>query len=113
MAAYPQDWPAISRAIRFGRAKGRCECRGECGAYHGDKPGFRARCRARHGKAHPTTGSCVTLQCAHLDHDEANCVPENLRAMCERCHLRYDKNEHIRRRRERERAGRVWRELFD
>jgi 5-methylcytosine-specific restriction endonuclease McrA len=31
---------------------------------------------------------------AHLDHDPANCAPENLRALCQRCHLRYDRFEH-------------------
>lgn len=29
---YPKDWEAMSRRIRFGRAKGRCE---KCDAPHG------------------------------------------------------------------------------
>ncbi len=29
---YPIDWPELSRAIRFGRAGGRCEA---CGRPHG------------------------------------------------------------------------------
>jgi len=29
---YPIDWRELSQAIRFGRAKGRCEC---CGRPHG------------------------------------------------------------------------------
>jgi hypothetical protein len=36
------------------------------------------------------------LTTAHLDHDPANCVRENLRAWCQRCHLRYDPPLYIR-----------------
>lgn len=85
---YPHDWPEISRAIRFGRAGGRCECAGECGAGH------EGRCEARHGQPHPVTGSTVVLTTAHLDHTPENCDPANLRAYCQRCHLRYDADQH-------------------
>ncbi len=100
---YPENWEAISHWVRFTRAAGRCECRGECGERHGD-PGYPPghhlhRCRARHGSAHPTTGSRVELQTAHLNHVESDCRPRNLRAMCQRCHLRYDRREHDRRKR--------------
>lgn len=37
-ARYPDDWPEISRRIRFDRAGGRCECRGECGRDHSTEP---------------------------------------------------------------------------
>lgn len=30
------------------------------------------------------------LTVAHLNHDPQDCRPENLKAMCQRCHLRYD-----------------------
>ncbi|NET35453.1 MAG: hypothetical protein F6K19_26090, partial [Cyanothece sp. SIO1E1] len=30
------------------------------------------------------------LTVAHLDHQPANCDPDNLRAWCSVCHLRYD-----------------------
>jgi hypothetical protein len=85
---YPRNWPEISRAIRFGRAGGRCECTGECGAGHA------GRCEARHGQAHPVTGSRVVLTTAHRDHTPENCAPENLFAACQRCHLAYDRDQH-------------------
>jgi 5-methylcytosine-specific restriction endonuclease McrA len=79
---YPRDWKQKSDAIRFGRAEGRCECEGECGAGH------EGRCEARHGQLHPVTGSKVVLTTAHRDHEPRNCAPENLFAACQRCHLR-------------------------
>jgi hypothetical protein len=91
---YPHNWPQISKAIRFDRAGGRCECAGECGTGHG------GRCKARHGDPHPVTGSTVVLTTAHLDREPRNCDPANLRAMCQRCHLRYDAEQHA--------ASRAW-----
>lgn len=85
---YPADWPVISTRIRFERAQGRCECAGECGAFHG------ARCEARHGAPSPYTGSLVVLTVMHLNHDPADCRDENLLAGCQRCHLRYDADHH-------------------
>ena len=32
----------------------------------------------------------VVLTIAHLDHTPENCDPENLRALCQACHNRYD-----------------------
>lgn len=78
---YPKDWPEISFRIRFGRARGRCECKDERGR----------RCKARHGKPHPLTGSIVVLTTMHLDHDPTNCADGNLCAGCQRCHNRYDR----------------------
>lgn len=87
-ADYRRDWPEISKSIRFGRAGGRCECAGECGSGH------EGRCEARNGEPHPVTGSRVVLTVAHLDHEPRNNDPANLRAMCQRCHLRYDAEQH-------------------
>jgi 5-methylcytosine-specific restriction endonuclease McrA len=36
----------------------------------------------------------VVLTIAHLDHDKANNAPENLAALCQRCHLRWDARLH-------------------
>lgn len=77
---YPKDWPDISKRIRFERAKGRCEF-----VIEGK------RCKARHGKPHPLTGSLVVLTTAHLDHNPENCDDSNLLAGCQRCHNRYDR----------------------
>lgn len=37
----------------------------------------------------------IVLTIAHLDHTPENCNPENLRAWCQRCHLRYDHKHHM------------------
>lgn len=88
-ARYPRDWPDISRTIRFERAAGRCECVGECG--RGTHTG---RCSNAHGQPAYGTGSTVILSTAHLDHQPENCDPANLRAMCQGCHLHYDRQHH-------------------
>jgi len=99
---YPPDWPEISHRIRFDRAGSRCECHGECGHAH---PG--GRCNAPHGvlvyrpheapwqwqteadvEAHPVR---IILSTAHLDHDRRNNADDNLRALCQFCHLNHDR----------------------
>jgi hypothetical protein len=40
----------------------------------------------------------VVISTAHLDHDPANGDPDNLRALCQRCHLRHDLEYHVARR---------------
>ncbi len=87
-ARYPANWKEISHRIRFVRAEGRCECQGECGDDHG------GRCEARHGHAHPVTGSLVVLTCAHRNHVPEECEDSNLFAACARCHLKYDRHHH-------------------
>ncbi|MFM6189718.1 MAG: hypothetical protein ACKPEN_15590 [Planktothrix sp.] len=37
-----------------------------------------------------------TLTVAHLNHTPEDCRPENLKALCSVCHLRYDAAHHIR-----------------
>jgi hypothetical protein len=114
---YPPAWRAISRTVRE-RAGQRCECAGECGADH------RGRCDAPNGGtivravADPArwmlwsaflagiderwpAESChapvrVVLTVAHLDHDPAGDDPARMRALCQRCHLRYDAAHHAR-----------------
>jgi 5-methylcytosine-specific restriction endonuclease McrA len=36
----------------------------------------------------------IVLTIAHLDHDISNNEPSNLRALCQRCHLRWDHAQH-------------------
>lgn len=81
---YPADWPDISKRIRFDRAGGRCECDGRCGLHT-------ERCTARNREPHPVTGSKVVLTVAHLDHALECHDDDNLAAMCQRCHLIYDR----------------------
>lgn len=98
---YPADWAEISDRIKFDRAGGRCECEGECG--RGTHVG---RCPNVHGLPAYGTGSLVVLTTAHLDHTPENCADENLRAMCQGCHLHYDREHHAESRRRREREAR-------
>jgi hypothetical protein len=92
---YPKNWEQISHYIRFERAKGYCE----------GSPKY-PWCRAKHGEPHPVTGSKVILTTAHLGaplpdgspgdkHNKLDCREENLKAMCQRCHLGYDMDDHI------------------
>lgn len=112
---YPDDWAAISKRIRNERANGFCECRGECGAdhegrccapnrtfivRHSTKPWlwrdakevFDAFNAGGEFAVPDFLGSPVkvVLTVAHLDHTPENCDDDNLMAMCQLCHNRYD-----------------------
>ena len=110
---YPIDWPQISQRIRFEVAGGRCQT---CGRPHGRE----VRClpdgrwldsdvgtwRDEHGHQAPwpdIVESCavkrtqVILAACHRDHDPTNNAPSNLMALCQRCHLLHDRDEHRRR----------------
>jgi hypothetical protein len=107
---YPPDWRDLSRRIRFGRAGGRCEtCR---------RPHARLVCSLPDGRwydadegiwrsgvgseaAPPALAETlplrivrVVLASAHLDHDPTNNAWDNLRALCQRCHLLHDRPHH-------------------
>jgi hypothetical protein len=88
VARYPADWVCISKRIKD-RAGWRCECEGECG--RGTHVG---RCTNQHGCSAYGTGSTVVLTTAHLDHTPENCRDDNLKAMCQGCHLHYDRDHH-------------------
>jgi hypothetical protein len=96
---YPKDWKQISLRIRE-RSGGRCECEGECGLHHG------RRCCELNGQPATFARGNIILTVAHLNHDEADCRDENLKAMCQRCHLRYDAPRKAREAKERRRAAR-------
>ena len=117
---YPIDWHQLSHAIRFRRAKGRCET---CGRPHGrlvcvlddgrwfdeeakcwrDGKGRRLRTNlpdpAGLGKGFGHWWTKVAIACAHLNHDLADNSATNLKALCQRCHLNHDRPEHLLRRR--------------
>jgi hypothetical protein len=99
-ARYPADWPEVSLAIRE-RAGWRCE----------GSPAY-PDCRASNGHPHPDTGSIVVLTVAHMDNTPENCLPENLRAWCQRCHLNYDRAIHLRNAYENRRRGKAICDLF-
>jgi hypothetical protein len=89
---YPKNWKAISKKIRFQRAKGQCECEGQCGL-HRTNPGPR-RCVEMNGQPAQWAKGMVMLTVAHLCHDPSCDDETHLRAMCNRCHLRYDVDHH-------------------
>lgn len=90
---YPADWPVISLRIR-GRSGGQCECTGECGLHR--TTGGPRRCEERNGQPAKWAKGVIVLTVAHLDPDPMNCAEDNLKAMCQRCHLRYDVPLHMR-----------------
>lgn len=86
---YPKNWKEIVSLVRQ-RSGDRCE-----GCY------LYPDCRAINGIAHPVTGSRVILTTAHFpDRTKSNCNLNNLRHLCQRCHLAIDRSYHIRRRKE-------------
>ena len=125
-ALYPKDWAAISLRVRE-RAGQRCE---QCRAPNGQQVARAAdRYMLEDGQVfHAETGEFlghergsefpalrftkIVLTVAHLDHDPRNNDDTNLRALCQRCHLAYDRDlhrENARRTRERKRRqGRLF-----
>lgn len=101
---YPDNWAEISKAIRVGRAKGRCEAR-----WGG------IRCQNRQGGHYFASGKRVQLYCHHLGipradgslgdrTDKSDCRPENLLAVCYACHVRLDAGLHTEARRAKKEA---------
>jgi len=93
---YPPDWPAISLRIRR-------------------RDGWACRfCGAAHNLPHPVTGSVVVLTVAHLDDaNPANCADDNLAALCQRCHLAFDRAQHLRNAARTRRAKKAIGDLFE
>lgn len=83
VARYPDDWPAISLAVKQA-ANWQCE----------GSPAYPS-CRAAHGFDHPASGANVVLTVGHLDHNPENCDRSNLRAWCQRCHNTYDREHRL------------------
>ena len=108
-ARYPKDWPQVRLRI-LKRANYRCEhpgcraCHGVTGYWHdgrfrnmpealwdaGYKAGDAVACSD--GPDHKIIKIVLTI--AHLDHTPENCADDNLRAWCQRHHLRYDAEHH-------------------
>ena len=83
---YPpkKAWARIRNRI-LARSRGRCECTGECGLHPN------RRCQELHYDSALFAGGRVILTLAHLDHQPENNSDDNLKAMCQRCHNRYDR----------------------
>ena len=130
-ARYPKEWPQI-RATILERADHKCE---KCKAPNrtriargaGDDEGtymldtadvYCAETGEHLGQTHMSNYEVlrmtdVVLTIAHLDHVPENCDPENLRAWCQRCHLRYDAAHHAETAQKTRRSGRAMADLFD
>lgn len=80
---YPDNWEEISLKIRK-RSGGRCECEGFCALHRG------RRCVERNGRKAKFAAGKVVLTTAHLTHNSMDSRPKYLKALCQRCHLRYD-----------------------
>lgn len=119
---YPANWEAISHHIRFVRAGGRCE---RCGVRHG-AIGYREK-DGTFVQLATSKADCgmdvevasldgekiieIVLTTAHLGldyedgtpgnkHDKMDVRDENLAALCQRCHLLEDMDDHVRNRAE-------------
>ena len=127
---YPIDWVQLSQVIRFERARGHCE---QCGRPHG-----KLISHLGDGRWFDADGDCwrdgqgrvvawvdfsdfgaalrqtrVVLATAHLNHDPTDNRLRNLKALCQRCHLLHDRDEHRRRRRITFRRRRALGDLFE
>ena len=93
---YPKNWKEISRAINI-RAEGRCECLGECGLHNGQDlvDLYKGRCREINKTMAKFARGKIMLTVAHLCHKTKCPRRLHLKAMCQRCHLRYDLDLHI------------------
>ena len=111
-ARYPSDWAAIRERILI-RADNRCEqckvpnrtriARGQgddAGTYmNDDAEVFDAETGEHLGQCRMSDYDVarmtdIVLTIAHLDHQPENCADDNLRALCQRCHLAYDAKHH-------------------
>lgn len=94
--SYHPKWKTVSNHIRTLRSGGQCECHGECGVSHGSS-NKKNRCKEiNKSKAIHFKGN-VILTVSHLchrQHDPMCIEEEHLKAMCQACHLRYDKDFH-------------------
>ena len=75
---HSKEWKAF-RASLLERAGNQCEGTSQ-----------HPECRAENGRRHPETGYRVVLTIAHMDHDEILADPDRCRALCQRCHLKWD-----------------------
>lgn len=135
-ARYPKDWPQISQRVRQ-RAGNRCEFCGVAnyalgGRRKSDGAWMPARPTGDNGLrlTWPEPGEIawcgdkqtqgvarlrivrIVLTVAHLDHTPENCADENLKALCQRCHLSYDAKHHARNAAETRRKARADGDLF-
>ena len=74
---YGPEWRRLSKRLRNERANNCCEW-----------------CSAQNYQPHPITKSKVILTCAHLNQVPGDNREENLAVLCQRCHLKLDRDQH-------------------
>ncbi len=99
-ARYPKDWKAITARIRE-RDGNKCQ---QCSVPNGLKVGRRIEDESRWipwsrieedpARVMYRGPIKIVLTVAHLDHQPENNADDNLAALCQRCHLRYDQQHH-------------------
>lgn len=95
---YPKNWKQIRKYI-LQRANNKCEFCGVDNYSEGyrDKDGNFIKSEGMQQEADILDGEKIiriVLTIAHLDHDPQNNDYNNLRALCQRCHLRHDIEQH-------------------
>jgi 5-methylcytosine-specific restriction endonuclease McrA len=96
---YPANWKTEIRPAILKRAGNRCEF---CGVQNGATV---YRQKNSRGRGQLSSYSVkIVLTVAHLNHDITDNRPENLRALCQSCHLTHDKEQHAQTRRRNRRA---------
>lgn len=96
---YPPNWRFEIRPAILKRAGNKCE---RCGVKnyaigYREKSGKFVECEGLQADAAILDGDRViriVLTVAHLDHDIGNSSPENLAALCQKCHLEHDREQH-------------------
>lgn len=91
---YPDNWKTEIRPSILERANNCCEF---CGVQN-----YSFRYKFDHDEILPPNSnvslkqySKIVLTIAHLDHNPTNNHPDNLKALCQKCHLNYDKEQHM------------------
>lgn len=102
---YPPNWKTEIRPAILKRAGNKCEF---CGVRNG-VIGYRNK-SGRFFEIHPEPDAeaeqmtdnkiiMIVLTVAHLNHDVTDGGPENLKALCQKCHLDHDREHHAETRR--------------
>lgn len=100
---YPKNWKTEIRPAILKRADNKCEIcgvennaigwRGNDGEFNYSEQYIRVK-KLGYGYVQHTGYLKIVLTIAHLDHDITNNSYENLKALCQKCHLNYDKHHH-------------------
>ena len=122
LARYPADWKQI-RARILERAGHCCEgspafpaCRAPNGWLRNNRTGALTNDGMLGEAWELADGDSVTLivlTIAHMDHTPENCSDDNLRALCQKCHLTYDAKHHAQNANETRRARKAIGDMFE